>query len=74
MLRFAEIKCFLIMARLCLVCLVLSRSCTLAMLCPGGHPRIGHTYITFIKVSNRSSVYWHELGTPLKLNYIIKSS
>ena len=42
MLRFAEIKCFLIMARLCLVCLALSRSSTLAMLCPEAHPRIGH--------------------------------
>ena len=42
MLRLAEIKCFLIMACLCLVCLALSRSSTLAMLCPEAHPRIGH--------------------------------
>ena len=35
-------KCFLIMACLCLVCLTLSRSSTLAMLCPEVHPRIGH--------------------------------
>ena len=34
MLRLGEIKCFLIMACLCLVCLALSRSSTLAMLCP----------------------------------------
>ena len=34
MLRLGEIKCFLIMAYLCLVCLALSRSSTLAMLCP----------------------------------------
>ena len=38
MLQFAEIKCFLIMARLCLVCLALTRSCTLTMLCPEAHP------------------------------------
>ena len=30
------------MARLCLVCLALSRSCTLAVLCPEAHPRIDH--------------------------------
>ena len=47
------------MVRLCLVCLTLSRSCTLAMLCPEAHPRIGRTYITFIKVSNPSSAYWN---------------
>ena len=35
MLRFAEIKCVLIMARLCLV-----RDPVLAMLCPEAHPRI----------------------------------
>ena len=42
MLRFAKIKCFLIMVRMCLVCLALSRSCTLTMLCLEAHPRIGH--------------------------------
>ena len=35
MLRFAEIKCVLIMARLCLV-----RDPVLAMLCPEAHPRM----------------------------------
>ena len=34
------------MACLCLVCLALSRSSTLAMLCPEAHPRIGHTAIS----------------------------
>ena len=42
MLRFEEIKCLLIMARLYLVCLALSsrRSCTLTMLCPEAHPAL----------------------------------
>ena len=41
MLRSVEIKCFLIMARLCLVCLdsVLRQR---SALCPVAHPRIGH--------------------------------
>ena len=30
------------MVRLCLVCLALSRSCTLTMLCPEARTRFGH--------------------------------